>query len=104
MKKISMNKAKKIYDEIKECKIFGDFIRIYIHNDEVKVGYSNELGKSEFLKSYEPKFLVMNEYKISELLEDYWKKDAVKIIQEWVNESIDEYLILKRDSYKFKNR
>ena len=103
MKKISMNKAKKIYDEIKECKLFGDFIRIYIHNDEVKVAYNNELGKSEFLNSY-PKFLVMNEDKVNELLEDYWKKDAIKILYDWINEAIDEYLTVKKDSYIFKNR
>lgn len=99
MKKISLNKASKLYDEIKECKLFGDFVRIYIHDDEVKIGYSNELGKSDFIRNNEPRILIMNEDKLDELLQDYWKKDAVKIIQEWVNEVIEDKDTMEKLKY-----
>ena len=91
MKKISLKIASDLYDELKFYKKFGDNVCIYLHDNTVKVGYDNNYGASNFIKNNETRMLVINKYKTSILLEDYYKKDACKIIQALVNEVIEEY-------------
>lgn len=90
MKEITLTKASKIYDEVRHHKKLGYGVRVYIHNYEVKVAYSNRFGTSSFVRTNEPKILILDEDKLEEIISDYYKKDATKIIQKWVNEVIND--------------
>ena len=91
MKRISLNKVKQIYDELKFHKVIDSFAGVYLHNDSVKVGYSNNFGKSDFIKRDEPRVLIIDNEEVEELLNDYYKKDAVKVMQYIINDFIDYY-------------
>ena len=90
MKNISLYKASKIYDEVKHHKKLGYYVCICIHDNEIKVGYSNQYGVSSFIKNDEPRMTIMDEDKLEKILDEYYKKDAVKIILEYVNEAIND--------------
>ena len=91
MKRISLSKASRIYDELKFHKndFNQSFVGIYLHNNDVKIGYSNRFGKSDFIHNNEKRILVIDDELITDLLNDYYKKDAVKIIHDRVNDEIN---------------
>ena len=94
MKRITLKKANEIYNELKFHKkndVNRSFVGVYIHNNNVRIGYDNRYGKSEFIHNDEKRLLLIDDELANNLLNDYYKKDAVKFIHYVVNDYINYY-------------
>lgn len=95
IKKITLKKANEIYNDLKFHKndnSYGyGYVGVYIHNNTVKIGYSNRYGESDFIYNDEKRLLLIDNELATNLLNDYYKKDAVRVIYDIINDYINYY-------------
>lgn len=94
MKRITLKKANEIYNDLKFHKkddFNRSFVGVYIHDGKIKIGYNNRYGKSDFIHNDEKRLLLIDDELANNLLNDYYKKDAVRVIYDIINDYINYY-------------